>query len=93
MKVDLMYSIQYIPHPWDKEAREAGTMVYCLCREVRMPVDVGKVRGTPISYDLESNSEGRLFDEFCALSIDLRIIEPTQQTLDAKGLKIPRQQS
>jgi hypothetical protein len=51
MKVDLMYSIHYIPHPFDKEMNKAGQYVYALCREVRLPVEVGAVRGKQVSWE------------------------------------------
>lgn len=94
MKVDLMYSVQYIPHPWDQELRQAGVLVYALCREVRLEVEVGAARGRPVSWEpvalFNKDSEGRLFDLFCLDSIPFQEIEPTAQLLEASGIRLPR---
>lgn len=88
MKVDLMYTIHYIPHPWDKDLRDKGCMAYCLCREVRMPVEEGNVRGKSIDYEpvamFNFDSEGVMFEEFCYASIDPAVIEPRQVFVEMK---------
>lgn len=98
MKVDLMYSVHYIPHPWDQEMNKAGRYVYALCREVRLPVAIGAVRGRPVSWEpvavFETTSEGTLFDQFLLESkIPTGEIEPSQQLLEAKGIRLPRRES
>lgn len=90
-----MYSVHYIPHPWDKEMNKAGAYVYALCREVRLPVEVGAVRGRQVSWEpvavFERNFEGSLFDQFCLDSkVPMDVIEPSQQLLEAKGIRLPR---
>jgi len=68
MKVDMIYSIHYIPHPWDEEARKAGVRAYCLCREMRLPTEPGLMRGHNIDYKpvalFNLNSEGDTFQRF-----------------------------
>jgi hypothetical protein len=73
MKVDMIYSIHYLPHPWDDEARKAGVKAYCLCREMRLPTArlptaPGLSRGHNIDYKpvalFNTNSEGDVFQRF-----------------------------
>ncbi len=97
MKVDLMYSIHYIPHPFDKEMNKAGVYAYVLCREVRMPVEVGAARGQQISWEpvalFNKDIEGQMFDLFCINSVPLSTIEPTQRLMETRNVRIPRREA
>lgn len=93
-----MYSIHYIPHPFDKEMNKAGTYAYVLCREVRLPVEVGAACGKQVSWEpvalFNLNSEGQLFDQFCMdSSIYPSDIEPSQQLMEARGFRLPHRES
>lgn len=69
MKAEIMYSVHNIAHPWDAKARKEGVMVYCLCREVRLPVMPGLANGHQVSWEpvalFNLDSEARMFDRFC----------------------------
>lgn len=88
MKVDLMYSIHCLPHPWDSVMREQGVKVFCLCKEVRLPVEEGHARGKQVLWEpvaiFNRDSDGSLFEEFCWASIRSEHIETRQEFADMK---------
>ena len=69
MKVDLMYSIRYIEHPWDEALRKQGVKAYCLCQEVRIPPEGLSDLGIMVSFKpvalFNYDSDGMMFEEFC----------------------------
>ncbi len=83
-----MYSVHYLPHPFDKSLRDQEVKAYCLCREVRLPIEEGHARGKQIIWEpvavFNRDSDGYLFEEFCHASVDPTIIEPRQEFTEMK---------
>lgn len=66
MKVDLVYVLANIPHPWDEQQRKDGVKAWCLCRTMRTALREYTNYEPLAMFNLDS--EARIFAEHVFLA-------------------------